>query len=124
MTITIVEAWHIKRVGMIEDGSFPDTGFDVVNRGVIEIASTEIRIFEQEDSPAHTLNTSDAKLCIQLSLIRGLHFSNFRSRRGNYRGGQIRVVGEFDRGFIEMLTIQMPRNDYLTLKEYLQASLA
>ena len=121
----IVEAWHITRTRRDGLGGFADGGYDVVNRGVIEVTSEEIRIYDNEDvEEQQSLHETEVQLTINLQFIQTVQYSRFRSAGGNHRGGQICIIGRFDRGFDEKLILQMPSSDYVKIREYLRPLLS
>ena len=85
-------------------GLFPSEDFYVVEQGEIEIDGAQLKIYE--------LGEEHPILVVDVSQISGIHFSKFRSARGNYHGGQARLVGYFDRGVEERLTIQFAVSEY------------
>lgn len=121
----IFSAWHVTRAGRNSHGRFPDIGYDVVNRGLIELTADEIRIYDKDDIDTHlAFDQSPVRLRIHLALIYSLHLTRFRSERGSHRGGQIRIVGRCDRGYDETVTIQLPLEDYTRMATMLRERLA
>jgi hypothetical protein len=100
------EAPHVLRCSRDVRGRFPNDGFDVVSFGVVALDEIELKIFECEDFNSDS-ESAQPVLSVQLSKITMLHLTKFRSEGGNYKGGQIRIVGVFDRSVEERLTIQM-----------------
>jgi hypothetical protein len=96
-------------------GLFPSEGFYVVEQGEIQIDGAQLKIYE--------LGEEHPTLVVDVSQISGIHFSKFRSARGNYHGGQARLVGYFDRGVEEPLTIQFAVSEYLRVSAALKSVL-
>jgi len=107
--ISLFKVPHIMRCNRHESGVFRDTGFDCVYCGKVVVAGPHLKIFEFKDDIA----TASPVLVIPFTNVQSIEKSLFRSGGGRYKGGQVRIVGRFDRevnGIVleEMVTFQMP----------------
>ena len=92
-------------------GIFPNDGFHVVCFGIVRILRTSLEIFEYEDdngNERHGWENEEPVLCVQFANITKVSANKFQSENDNYKGGQIRLWGRFDRSVDEQLTFRMP----------------
>ena len=98
---------HILRCSRHESGIFINDGFYAVNFGMVRILPTSIEIFDYEDD-SNGMIPGPVVLCVQFANVTKVSANKFKSQHDNYYGGQIRLLGRFDRGVDEQLTFRMP----------------
>ena len=118
----LYEALHILRCRREPNGEFRSDGFQMVNRGIIEFVreARDLKIFEKEEYSQDNFANNREVLCIHLSSITQVHFSRFRSHHGRFSGGQIKVIGIFDRQIEEKITLRMETSEYERLSQQLR----
>eukprot|EP00980_Cylindrotheca_fusiformis_P023020 scaffold10054_cov140-Cylindrotheca_fusiformis.AAC.11 len=128
------EAPHVMICCQDENGLFPNDGFHVVCHGIVVLDQIELKVFELENFCSNSDEPSEPVLSIQLPHISFVHFAKFRSYHGNHHGGQIKIIGTFDRlqrdgssssssilNEKKQMTIQMRLDDFAPFKAQLKS---
>lgn len=97
---------HVLRSRRDETGIFPNAGFDIVYCGIVVVNRTHMRVYEWEEWEA-SMSTATPVLVVPYASVSDVDCDVFRSAGGNYRGGQVRIVGIFDEHGEQLVTMQM-----------------
>lgn len=110
---------HILRCSRDDFGVFPNEGFDIVCVGAVVLSDLQLTIFETGDDVA----VPSPKLVIPFARVDSVEATIFRSGQKRFKGGQIRIVGRFDRGVDERVTMQMQHEVFLKLVAALECQI-
>ena len=117
------KAPHVYRCERDKDTKqFPDhEGFYMVLKGAIKFEDGILHVFECDESAPHP-SLTEPVISITKWDVHTVHLTKFHSERRNYGGGQVRIIGVFDRGVEERITIQMGYDTYLDFIGVLKAA--